>query len=92
MVLFACAKSMLDDVYDKIDAGTITLHELLVMKGKREHVSKLLAANIQAEEKARHVKHGLEQRLNECSLFLKRKEHLGQLCQNIEVPVKGIII
>ena len=86
--LFAKAKTMLDHVCARVKSGNITLQELLIMKDEKDNVYKLLVAN---KEEVKCVKDALEQRFRECSAFYKRIEHLGQLCQNVNVPVEGII-
>ena len=87
--LFIKAKTMLDSVCDSIKNGNITLQELLIMKDEKDNVYKLLVAN---KEEVKCVKDALEQRFRECSAFHKRIEHLGQLCQNVNVPITGIVL
>lgn len=79
---------MLDQVCDKVKSGNITLQELLIMKEEKDNVFKLLVAN---KEGVKCVKDALEEKFRECSAFLKRIEHLGQLCQNVNVPIAGIV-
>jgi parvulin-like peptidyl-prolyl isomerase len=88
--LFTYANKMLDEVRAKIMSSTITLRELLLMKEKRDHMKKLITVNVSDEQEDKHIQQVLEEKLGECALFLQRKEYLGQLCQHVKVPVKGM--
>lgn len=88
--LFISGKCVLDDVCTRLNAGTVTLSELSLMKDNMDHVSKLIAANFLKDEKEEKFVHkSLQQRLDEYIQFLNRKKRLALLCQHIDVPVEG---
>lgn len=86
VTLFNLANSKLEDVYKKIENGTITFHQLSEIVFKEDDLSQLLAARYCDKDKVRQI---LKERFNEYTLLLKRKERLGLLCQHVHVPVKG---
>ena len=91
ITLFTCAKSVLEDVCRKIEASTVSLHELSLMKERADDVRKLLAINFHGKEVERF--HDiLDEKFIEYALFWKRMERLGLLCQHIDIKVKGEII
>ena len=79
---------MLDDISSAIKSGTITLKDLLVMKHKQENAHKLLAANTPEDKE---LKMALDEKFEECTLFLKRKDYLGQLCTNVDIAIEGML-
>ncbi len=79
---------MLDDVCARIKSGYITLKELSKIREKTDHVKKLLSETLSDKDNVITVQL-LEIRFKEQNQFVERLRHLGQLCLNINIPVKG---
>lgn len=91
--LCCTAKRILAEVIAKVESGVITLRELEQMKKRREHISKLLFESVLRRDGGKgSFKLLLEQRFKEYDEFKNRVCLLRQLCQNVKVQVKGIII
>ena len=86
-----CAETGLNDTFQKIETGDIKLYELLEMKEKHHHVELLIDASSPNKNEAEVIKQLLKERYDEHTQLIKRAEHLGELCQSIIIPVKGMI-
>jgi len=97
-VMCVRAHSNLEVVCRQIIEGDITINELQKISDKMEQMKRLCtAASVSGNQEPQQkqfafedIKTALEQRMDEYEAFRKRKEHLGTLCSEITVNIKGI--
>ncbi len=88
IMLCTSAKSVLENMCTLIRTGNITLADLSQMKEKIDHVNKLLCEAVSLDD-LKVLQQLLEQRFLEQRRFTERLDNLKQICQNINIRIKG---
>ena len=88
------AISTLDAHCDRIDSGDICVKDLQLISRRREQMEKLcLAARTgsleKKGEKYQGIKTALDTRIKEYTVFINRRELLGNLCSGVTVNITG---
>jgi hypothetical protein len=88
------AISTLDSYCDSIDSGDICVKDLQLISRKRDQMERLcLAARTgsleKKGEKYQGIKMALDTRVKEYTMFMNRRELLGNLCSGVTINVAG---
>lgn len=93
-LLCGLAISTLDSYCDSIDNGDINVKDLQLITRKKDQMEKLCSAartgSLEKKgEEYQAIKIALDTRIKEYTMFLNRRELLGNLCNGVTVNVAG---
>ena len=91
LLLCTRARAVLDNLCNRIKTGEVTSYELSKIKDRSGHMKQLLNESLSDKDKV-IILQILERRFREQYLFQERLHQLVQLCLNINIPTKGMII